>query len=193
MKITTLVPLLFFTIISRSQPIEFAVLRGDSQIGEIQASISQKDNFIHYDVVSDVSFRIIWKYNRISGLHVTYINNMLESSLSTAAINDKLKELSRVTKSGSQYDCFIYPNDSFQLKPDINFSTVRLYFEEPVGISKIYSESFLDFGTLESLGDHVYKLTLPDESINYYTYKNGELTEVSVNRTLFNLTFKRKT
>jgi len=86
----------------------------------------------------------------------------------------------------------MHPSESFQQKPEIGYSTARLYFEEPIGISEVYSEAFLEFALLEDEGNHTYKLTLPGNKINHYHYQDGKLMQIEVNRTWFDLVFKLK-
>ena len=89
-----------------------------------------------------------------------------------------------------KYYCYRYPDERFVLNDaQVGFTSVMLYYQEPVGIEKVYSERFLEYCSLEALDDHKYKLYLPNRKINYYTYEEGVLLEIFVDRTWFNLRF----
>jgi len=188
-------PILFFLIVpdSSAQFSTFTIFKGDTEIGEIKAFLEETDNnLVKYTVESEVNFWVIWRYNRTSDLIATYKDDMLETSYSKIILNDDIKEFTKLKKEGEAYNCFKYPNLSFQTKPGVNFSVAKLYFEEPVGISRVYSEKYLTYAELEPQGDHTYKLILPGGKINYYTYQNQELVEVLVHRNWFNLAFRKK-
>ena len=174
------------------QTLTYGIYWGDDEIGSIVASVRPIKNEIQYEVNSNANFRVLWKYKRTTELDVVYSNNVLISSFNQIFLNNKLKESSQVKMENGFYQCFMHPSESFQQKPEIGYSTARLYFEEPIGISKVYSEAYLEFALLEDEGNHSYKLTLPGNKINHYLYENGKLMRIEVNRTWFNLVFKRK-
>jgi hypothetical protein len=66
-----------------------------------------------------------------------------------------------------------------------------MYFEEPIGQQRIFVESVLRYCPLQHLGGGEYRLTLPDDKVNRYVYKDGRLEEIHVDRNFFDLVFKR--
>ena len=175
-----------------AQTLIYGIYRGDEEIGEIVATINATNETVQYMVNSDVNFRVFWKYNRTTDLEVIYCDNILISSFNQIHLNDKLKEQSEVRMVDGLYHCFSYPSEFSQQKTEIVFSAGRLFFDEPIGFTKVYSENYLEFVPLEDVGNHMYKLTLPGDRINQYRYQDGKLMEVMVNRTWFSLVFKRK-
>ena len=147
-----------------------------------------------YKILSKVSFRILWKhYHRRTNNLVIYQGESMKTSYSGVYMNDNLEDSTTLNQELTNYRVFKYPEDRYILYgADLRFTTAKLYFQEPVGIQKVYSERFLQYCPLEVQGDHKYKLYLPDNKVNYYTYKDKELVEVSIDRTWFNLEFRRK-
>ena len=177
-----------------AQKVIYGVHMGGKEIGQITASLTKTDTTQTYQVFSDVKFKVLWKnYHRTTTHHVIYENEFLKTSLSNVSMNNELEDSARMNFNQDAYDCYRYPDKEYSADHgEINYTTARLYFDEPVGIKNIYSERFLAFCPLESLGDHKYKLYLTNGKENYYTYSDGILTEVFVDRTWFNLTFRQK-
>lgn len=184
------IAILFQLQLGHSQNLSYNIFRGDSKIGTIEAQKNTSGTYEHYNVVGDVAFRVVFKYNRQTHLNVTYKNNELVTGKSKTVMNEDLKELSEIKQKENHYSCFKHPDEKFKIHSSIPFSTVKLYFIEPIGIDKIFSESYLTYCKLEKVGEHKYKLSLPGNKTNYYTYKNEKLVHVLIDRSWFDLTFK---
>jgi hypothetical protein len=124
---------------------------------------------------------------------VVYAGESIESSYSGVYMNNDLEDSTSLNQAHNYYHVFQYPHNRYILeRTDLRFSTAKLYFQEPRGIEEVYSERFLQYCRLEAQEDHQYKLYLPDGKINYYTYKDSELVKVDIERTWFNLEFRKK-
>jgi hypothetical protein len=107
-------------------------------------------------------------------------------------MNNEMVDSSTVEQDINDYHAFKFPDDHFVLNHvDLRFTTAKLYFQEPLGIKRVYSERFLKYCPLEAQGDSRYKLHLPDNKVNYYIYKDEQLAAVLVERTWFNLEFRK--
>ena len=173
---------------------QYSVHRGGKEIGEISASLTETTYTKTYEILSDVSFKVLWKkYNRKTSNLVVYQEESVKTSHCGVYMNEDLQDSTTMAKVQNSYRVFKYPGDHYMLDDiELNFTTAKLYFQEPVGIRNVYSERFLQPCRLEDQGDHTYKLHLPDNKTNYYTYKDRQLVAVSIERTWFNLEFRRK-
>ena len=189
--------LVFFLLIFGSglyaQTHWYTIHRGGKQIGEISASLVESEHTETYEILSDVTFKVLWKsYNRKTSHLVVYEHESLTSSSSGVYMNDDLEDSAALNLDYKTYHCFRFPDDRFILSDEgVQFTTAKLYFQEPVGVSQVYSERFLLYCTLEPEGKHRYKLSLPGGKTNYYTYEDNNLSEVYIDRTWFNLEFKK--
>lgn len=61
---------------------------------------------------------------------------------------------------------------------EITYCVVDLYFSEPKGLARIFSNMYADFVTVKSEGNGRYEVTTPDKKKTYYTYKLGELVSI---------------
>ncbi len=57
-------------------------------------------------------------------------------------------------------------------------TVLSLYFLEPVTISTLYSESFMEMVSIKELKPGVYRLTQPNQHVTDYHYENGALMKV---------------
>ena len=167
---------------------------GGKEIGKVHAHLIKSDNTHTYVVISDVNFRVLWKdYNRKTSNTVIYKDEILMSSYNSVYMNEEMEDSSAIRQDERQYLCYRFPEEQVEIPNNlVEFSTVKLYFSEPVGINSIYSERFLAYCPLELVDDHKYKLSLPNGKENFYTYSDRKLVEVFVDRTWFNLRFLEK-
>ena len=184
---------LFWSIQSYGQKHHFKVHKGGKEIGEVTATLKKSLNTQIYKIQSDVSFRILWKhYRRKTNSTVTYRDEFVETSYLGIYMNNEMVDSSTVEQDINEYHAFKFPDDHFVLNQvDLRFTTAKLYFQEPLGIKRVYSERFLKYCPLEAQGDSRYKLHLPDNKVNYYIYKDEQLAAVLVERTWFNLEFRK--
>ncbi|MTI39160.1 DUF6134 family protein [Fulvivirga lutimaris] len=168
-------------------------LRGD-KIGEISATKTEDAGMTSYLVVSDVTFKVLWKsYNRKTEHNLIIENDRIKKSYSGIYMNKNKEDSASMEYLNNNYKCFKFPNKHFNLvNADISYFSAKMYFEEPVHIKSVFSERFLEYCPLEALGDHKYKLSLPNGKDNIYTYVDGKLVEVYVDRTWFSLKFEKE-
>jgi len=177
-----------------AQEHRYSVHRSGKEIGEISATLTETMHTKTYKILSDVSFKILWRqYHRRTSNLVVYQGESMKTSHCGVYMNNDLQDSTTMYKEQDSYRVYKHPDDQYLLdNTDLQFTTAKLYFHEPVGIQQVYSERFLQQCRLELQGDHTYKLHLPDNKANYYTYKDRQLVAVSVERTWFNLEFRKK-
>lgn len=184
--------LALFSFRGHSQTLKYSIYKGSSEIGEIVVSRTQNNHVCDYHVTSLASFRVILKYERKTSMKTSYYDNVLESAHSKTHLNGKLEESNVTRRTVEAYLGQTLDGDTLKLSYPITFSSAMLYFKEPVGVKEIYAESYLAMCPIEPVGNHTYKLTLPGDKINFYTYKNRVLTEVLVQRSWFDINFRLK-
>jgi len=172
----------------------FTIHFAGKEIGEINTYLTESENTQIYEVTSVASFQVLWmKYHRTTSNLVTYENETVSTSYTGVYMNNDLEDSAAIHFNDDSYKCYRHPDERFVLKDSsMQFTTVKLYFHEPIGVEKVYSERFLAYCDLEKDGKNKYKLYLPDGKINYYTYANKLLIEVFVDRTMFDLQFLKK-
>ena len=190
------VSLLFLSswLVLSAQSVHFKILNGDDVIGNISAEKATTKNNTTYSVTSVASFRVLFKYVRETSMDVVFQSGKMKSSETKQIMNKELEEHRITNLTGTGYSCLKNPKEEkFTLTHAIHFSSSMLYFEEPIGHSHIFAESYQKMCPLLLISPGIYELTLPHGKINHYVYKAGELQEIRVFRTMVDLVFKRET
>ncbi|WP_394357293.1 DUF6134 family protein [Dokdonia donghaensis] len=95
-------------------------------------------------------------------------------------VNDKPRAQTYTRKQDSLFIISRdYKRPQFYKEP-INYTTIQLYFEEPIGLTSCYSEQDGSINKLVALGNHSYKKVNAKGLENLYFYKDGRLIKASI-------------
>ena len=192
-----LIPFIFTLVLGTlpqqsSQNVTFKVFFGSTDIGNIKGNMTVLGDETTYKVISDVEYNSwLYDYQRTTKVEAVFSDDLLKTCKSRVTKYGELEEFNTTTREDSVYKCFSHPNDHSTIEDDIGMTSIVLYFKEPVGISRIFSESYQQFCDISKVEGHEYRLNLPDGKTNHYFYENGQLKEVKVYRSLFTVTIKR--
>lgn len=177
---------------TNTETITYTVYFSGSDIGKITATKKTLGNTEHYSVFSDVEYNS-WLYDHQRTTNVTgvMVNGQLAESHSKVTEYGDTEVDAKTKRKGSSYTGTSHDGSSKTISGPIDFISIMLYFKEPKGVSRIYSESHLDYCKVRPLGDGVYEYETPEGKTNDYKYENGKLVEVKIYRTLVNLTIER--
>jgi len=73
----------------------------------------------------------------------------------------------------------------------ITFCVADLYFKEPVGITRVFSNMYAEMLQLKQVSVGKYKLITPDNNNSIYNYRNGELISIEVDTPVGKVISKR--
>ncbi|MBL0045781.1 MAG: hypothetical protein IPP33_15715 [Flavobacteriales bacterium] len=169
----------------------FEVWKGDDRVGHITVGRTIAGNRTSYWMTSISSFEIIWKQNVRSITATEYVNDQVTACYSSMHVNDAVRDSSRMLTVGDRALCFVHPTSYFEGNATNPWTTARMYYEEPTGQPSIFVESALHDCPLQRMAEGEYQLTLPNKKRNYYIYRKGVLHEIRIERTWFDLVFKR--
>lgn len=172
-----------------AQRTNFDVYKGDVVIGRVVAMRSTYAERTIYVMTSHSEFNILWKHVVRSSAQSDYENGVLVSCHTSVRVNNAVRDSSSMKRSSGQ--CYVHPGvptDCDQVNP---WTTARMYYEEPVGLTSIFVESLLSDRPLKKTGPETYSLELGKNHTNHYRYVGGILQEVRVNRAYVDLIFKR--
>ena len=189
--IATAVILLVAIDRSAAQKSSFDVLKGDDVVGKILVSRLVSGDRTSYLMTSYSEFDVLWKQVIRSVAAAEYVDGSLLSCHTNMSVNGTLRDSSRMQPLDEDVHCFVHPNQRFMINEAVEWTTARMYFEEPVDQKTIFVESVLKHCPLEPIGPGRYRLTLPGDKVNNYAYKDGVLQEIHVDRSFFDLVFRR--
>jgi hypothetical protein len=172
-----------------AQVTRFQVLKADELVGNVIAMRAPTSTGTVFTMTSHCEIDLIWSQVIRSSLRTEYTGTELTSCHTSLRVNDSVRDSSSMVKGAEQ--CFVHPKTAFTCERTTQWTTSRLYFEEPLGQSLIFVESVLRDCPLTPSGPNRYTLTFPNGHVNHYIYLKGLLQEIHVERPLMDLVFRR--
>ncbi|MES2773622.1 MAG: DUF6134 family protein [Bacteroidota bacterium] len=156
----------------------YDVIRKGDNVGTLKASVSNTPLGQFYYIESKVKVWVVINikinYNQTN----LFKDGLLQRAAMIRTVNGSTKVSNNIMHSPKGYVCMRMDGDTVMVKDEIRHTIAKLYFTEPLNITRVYSENFLSFLAIKSTGPHTYELTLADGKKNYYTYVNGLCTKV---------------
>jgi hypothetical protein len=132
-----------------------------------------------------VKTKFIWTFVAEAKEMTVFKNGILRESSIYRRLDGKEKINKRQRAQNGKYVITAGANSSEVKSYPITYDMLNLYSKEPVNIRKVFSGNFESTLNIEKIGDHKYKVSLPDNSYNYYFYRDGILNEIEVHHTLY--------
>jgi hypothetical protein len=135
---------------------------------EYKLSSSSRVSLLFTTKSSDLNFDVIYKNGILSS---SYYKN----------VKDDVTEIATVAYDGVKY--IIHKGqDVLTFAQPIDFSIAVLYFVEPIGRPRIFSERLGQFVNFKPLSKGVYQCVLDNGVSNIYKYSNGVLYELEISK-----------
>ncbi len=144
--------------------------RIDKGKGEVEYRLSSK---------SDVHIFFTHKTSDMV-LNATYKDGKLFSSY-CKNVKDDITEVVSIAWNGTKY-IIKKGEETLQLTQLVDFSAVQLYFMEPRGRARIFSERIGEFCSFVKKAEGVYECKLANGVTNIYRYRNGILYELEMSK-----------
>lgn len=187
--LAVVIVVIFSALQGTAQTTRFNVHKGNSIVGSVTAMRSDAAGRTIYVMTSYSEFDIIWKQVVRSKAIAEYVDGVLTTCHTSMRVNNSVRDSSHMDRA--QERCFVHPEQPFTCERKTEWTTARMYYEEPVGQSFIFVESVLQDCPITRTGPDTYALSLPDKHMNHYVYKNGVLQEIRIDRSYVDLVFRR--
>jgi hypothetical protein len=171
--------------------LNYDVIRNGNVIGYLHATRSSSGDQVDYVTESSVNVRLLMSFSMYSKVTGSFTNGMLINGTAVRKLNGHNK-VNMVIQWKSNYYLLKEDDEQTEIREKITYTTACLFNEEPVGITRIFSENFGKFITLKEVRPHYYELHLPDGNKNYYSYANGICTGAEVNTNFTKAFFRLK-
>ncbi|GAB3340055.1 hypothetical protein GCM10027299_53150 [Larkinella ripae] len=150
-------------------------------IGDMTVAQISSPTAVVYDQISDVEF---WFFGKIKISYKTVSRfdpanrQLLRSDID--ATTNRGNYQSDVVWQKDHYDINVkqykYERKAVETSP-IEFTAMRLYFEEPVGRTRIFAEYFGDYATIEPTKKGSYRIRIDNREDEYF-YEKGKLIKI---------------
>jgi hypothetical protein len=169
--------------------LNYDILVSDTKIGEMRAIKNERGAWATYSIHTNISFRVFESYDINYQLSSSYKNNVMMETVLKNIVNGATENNMHLKWDGTKYQGHNNA-DKISVSEKIRYSTARMYFHEPLGIEKVFSEKFVVFQPLRINRKNEYILHLEDGNKSKYTYVNGICTEVHTSKNLVKINIK---
>lgn len=156
----------------------YDVIRKGDNVGTLKATVSNTPLGQFFYIESKVKVWVVISIKINYNQSNLFKDGLLQQAAMIRTVNGSTKVSNNILRNPKGYVCMRMGGDTVMVKEEIRHTIAKLYFHEPVNITRVYSENFLSFLAIKSTGPHTYELTLADGKKNYYTYVNGLCTKV---------------
>jgi len=172
----------FLSGTAQSQLLSYDVVKGSKKKGTVTVEQSLDGDQVKYNIYSKVSFSVLFSFTIEYWLEEKFYDGKLTWGKGHNTLNDRLQKESEIyIGDKGNYIVNIDGVASPTEHKEIFYSVSKLYSQEPIGMDKVYSQSFGRYLPLIDLGNHSYLLESPDGN-NKYTYEFGICKEVKLVR-----------
>lgn len=182
MKQLILIALIFFsTKVGIAQNAQYEVILMGKKIGDVHLTKETDTHGDRYKMQSESHAKVMFvKKSSTVNFDVLFKGGALvESFYSSKKEGDNI--VTRVNKASDTYRVVSNEKES-SLKESIDFSSIMLYFKEPIGITQVFVERIGDFIPLKKLSEGEYSYLQPDGTTSIYRYLQGKLVEIQLKR-----------
>ena len=194
-SLTLLLLLHVFTYVKgQKSEISFHVYLKDKLIGKVEAIEIKKGTEVIRDVKAESDASVMMLSVHVeTDTKVINGNRVQIEGTAYRHTNRGPSDIHATTKrlAAKKYELDRNGTKSLYELEEITFSVTDLFFEEPVGIQKIFSNMFAEMVPLKTLGSGKYQVTTPDKKSTIYTYSNGKLVVIESETPAGNVLSKR--
>jgi len=174
-----------------AQRCAYNIFKGNNIVGSIQVMRLAEADRATYLITSYAEIDMVLRQVVRTSMATEYLHGDVVACNTMMRLNKGLRDSSNMSTHAGVSRCYVHPDAPFQRTTTSQWTTARMYFEEPVDQAFIFVESVLQDCPLLKTGPNTYTLTFPNKNVNRYVYRDGVLQEVQVDRALFDLVFRR--
>jgi len=168
---------------AQKQEVLFDVIYKDEKVGVLHAQETKTESksFKLLTIETNTTFLFI-PIHMESEVTTTQKNGILTEGTAYRNASRKSNDvIATVTKIGYK----LYQRERNGVKDKIRnqritYCVVDLYFKEPLGVTKVFSNMYAQMLELKRMDNGQYQLITPDNNNSLYSYKNGKLISIEV-------------
>jgi len=179
---------------AQKQEIFFDVIYKDEKVGVLHAkeTNTKSKSFKLLTIETNTTFLFI-PIHMESEVTTIHENGILMKGTAFRNASRKSSDvIATVTKIGFN----LYQRERNGVKDKIRnqriaYCVVDLYFKEPLGVTRVFSNMYAQMLELKSMDNGQYQLITPDNNNSLYSYRNGKLISIEVDTLVGKVISKR--
>ncbi len=184
---------ILFSKVAQGQTLVYTIFVGADPVGQLSVTESAylgKETVVNID--SKLTINFIGSFTIESHQTAYFRRLVLQEAQLIITRNGKLQEQCVVKRRSPGYQIRRKGENDNTVAGEVRFSLGQLYHHEPNGISLAFSERFGTHCPIRVAGPNQYDVTLPNGSINRYTYRGGICQRMETISNLKDVRFERK-
>lgn len=176
---------------AQEKKLSYNIKRGGSVIGNMQLYKKDSGAITSMRLESSVKTSMLVSIKIASREDALFENGILSYSYLYRKVNDDVKLRKTHRKYGNRYVVSqkTGKTDTVHIYP-VRYNVLCLYFAEPVNLKELYSDNYQKMLQITKIGQHQYKIRLPDGNYQNYFYQDGVCHKIVVNSTFFTITME---
>jgi len=168
--------------------LHYKLVKGNDTVGEMSVVDikSYEQRIIQTSLKADVP-AVILHFTLTDEKSAVFNSQVLQSAVVTRNLFTGRPDRSITILKNNQYTDGKIPLPAFTYGQVINFSMTMLYTTEPVDKQFVYSEFHQQLVAVEKIGEHIYRIKLPDGQTGEYYYENGICVKIDTKTTWANI------
>lgn len=146
---------------------------------------------INFIIDSKVNVNVVTAYDIQFKLESFFKNGALVNANYFTKVNGDTQSLSTLKWDGNQYIGWDGKKNSSLGSVKIIQSIGNLYYNEPIGLTQLFSEKYLAFCPITKSGEY-YTVSFPDGKSTIYKYQNGICVWAESRQKLYKIVFRLK-
>ena len=190
--------ILFLSIVSlqaQTTKIVFDTYYKNKSIGIVTALKVHTDSNTVVDLHTKTDSKVLMLEVHVeSEINIIYTSNTLRKGVAYRHSNRGSEDIQSTTVKTTESFYSIEREHKKQILTvnSIDFCVTDLYFNEPVGRTKVFSNMYRQFINITNEGAGKYKTILPDGKKATYTYVGGKLSTIEVDMPIGKVISKRR-
>ena len=144
--------IIFFSLLllcmsgAMAQTIQYDVVKGSRKLGSMEVKRDVTGKGTYFKVESNVEIKVLLTFKIYYFLEEFFENGFLKKGNAHNNLNDKVQKQSVVLGDDQSYVNNLNGNVHQLNESNVNFSIPHLYYNEPIGKEKIFSQQFANAG-----------------------------------------------
>lgn len=163
---------------SKSETLYFDIVRKEKNLGYICLKKFTIDNVVKFEIESEVNTKILFNFKANSKEVYIYKKDTLLYSSIHRIINNRVKVDQTIQYQNGFYYLSEKNYERIINSNVINYNLVKLYFEEPQSVAKVFCDKHKVHLNLTKISPKSYKINFPDKTYNIFHYQNNKCKSV---------------
>lgn len=171
--------LAFFVVLllafsAKADTYKYAIMAKGDTAGYLVIQQTLQNDTVSYSFESEASITFIKRFDVTNTKQCNYYEDMLVYAESKTVVNGETRDHSSCSWNEKGYT-IKSDNDEYLQPEPVYFGAMRLFFQEPSNVSKIYSESKAKYYNIGKVGTNAYRINTGFGKHDTYYYQNGKV------------------